>query len=266
MAKSNSGIIFALAAAGVLLLSGKSSKRSKSSSSGGRQPPLGPPPDDCVDTEVGVYRGIAFTEMLTGGAQPGDQLPMVIALHGLGHSKEYLEGKLEGLGTARVIIPDALYDRTEGRPGRRWWKGWHPEGLQAFMAEALPETSARIAPFVEGIQRCDPTYGRPVIAGHSQGGYVALDFAASFPELIKGSVPISAWRPTAIWDIEPLAPVVAIHGSSDDGVPYDRSREYYEEMIARGVPLTFRTTSTGHSLTTTNLNAWKQEIEGMLYS
>lgn len=267
MAKSNSGIIFALAAAGALFLAGSGGKRGKSSSSGSRNPPLGTPPDDCVDTEVGVYRGLNFIEVLTGGAQPGERLPMVIALHGLGYDKFSIEDPLKGLGTARVIIPDAFYDRSEGLSGRRWWKGSSGntfKSFQDYLAWAIPDASENLAPFVEGIQKCYPTYGKPVITGHSQGGYVALDFAASFPNLIKGSVPISALRPKGIWDNEPRVPVSAIMGKHDDN--YDVGKEYYEEMIARGAPLTFRTTGGAHRLAEANITAWRQEIESLLYA
>lgn len=206
-----------------------------------------------------------FLEVVTGGAHPEARLPMVIALHGLGQSKEYLADRLVDFTMpVRLIIPDAFYDRTGGREGRRWWRGGHPQGLQALMAEAIPEAAYLLAPFVEGIAACRPTVGRPVIAGHSQGGYVALGFAATHPNLISGSAPSAAWRPVALWDDVPRVLVRAIHGKFDDGVPYDRSMEYYEEMMARGAPLIVRTTNAGHSLTSTNRLAWRDEIEALV--
>lgn len=216
---------------------------------------------DDVSADGGWHAGMTYSEIVTGGADPNAYLPMIIALHGLGQDKEYLENKLKDFHMpARIIIPDAFYDRTGGRPGRRWWRGSHPGGLQGLMTDRIPEASDLLAEFVDDMPHCRPTLGLPVVAGHSQGGYVALDFAASHPELIRAVVPSAAWRPVALWDIEPVAPVFAIHGAHDTGVPYDRSLEYYDEMIARGAPVHLRTTSGAHSLGSTNLAAWQEEM------
>lgn len=212
---------------------------------------------DGVYLDGGELEGMDYLEIVTGGADPDDYLPMIIALHGLGQDKEYLANKLADFDErARIIIPDAFYDRGDNYDGRKWWRGYHPDGLQAFMAEAIPEASKKLAPFVAELPHCVPTLGDPIIAGHSQGGYIALDFAASFPELITASVPSAAWRPVALWDIEPAAPVLAIHGANDTGVDYERSLEYYEEMIARGAPVELLTTSGAHTLGSKNLAAW----------
>jgi predicted esterase len=222
---------------------------------------------DGIGVQGGTTDGLTYTEILTGGATANETLPMVIALHGLGQTKEYLVNKLNGLNLrARVIIPDAFYDRTGDLPGRKWWKGYHPQGLQAHMTEVIPEASEKLAPFVARLPRCRPTIGLPVLAGHSQGGYIVLDFAAAYPQLVSGIVSSASWRPVALWDDVPVAPVIAVHGKNDTGVDYDRSLEYYEEMIARGAPLEHRATNGSHSLGTSNLNAWKQAIIDTLES
>lgn len=221
---------------------------------------------DGVGIDGGETDGTVYTEIVTGGASPNDTLPMVIALHGLGQDKEYLVNKLQSLNIrARVIIPDGLYDRKEGLSGRRWWRGYNPAGLQAHMAEKIPEAVELLAPFVARLPRCRPTIGLPLVVGHSQGGYVALEFAL-YPQLVSGVVSSAAWRPVALWDDEPVTPVIAVHGKNDTGVDYDRSLEYYEEMIARGLPFEHRPTNGSHSLGTTNLNAWKQAIIDSLTS
>jgi predicted esterase len=215
---------------------------------------------DGVGPDGGETDGAVYTEIVTGGANPNASLPMVIALHGLGQDKEYMANKLAGLDfPARIIIPDGLYDRAEGYPGRRWWRGYNPAGLQAHMTEKIPEAVELLAPFVARIQNCRPTIGRPLVVGHSQGGYVALEFAL-YPQLVSGVVSSAAWRPVALWNEEPVTPVIAVHGKNDTGVDYDRSLDYYEEMIDRGLDFEHRPTSGSHSLGTTNLNAFKQAI------
>jgi hypothetical protein len=39
---------------------------------------------------------------------------------------------------------------------------------------------------------------------------------------------------------------------------------YYSEMISRGAPVAVRTTNAGHSLSTTNLQAWQDEIKSLM--
>lgn len=240
-----------------MAVGGRKSRGSKSNVSNSGKRPLRE--CDGVFEDGGTVAGLNYIELVTGGAHPDDYLPMVIALHGLGQDKEYLANKLDDFEVpARIIIPDAFYDRTGDLPGRKWWSGYHPDGLQAHMAEKIPEASEKLAPFVAELPRCLPTLGSPVIAGHSQGGYIALDFAASFPELISASTPSAAWRPVALWDIEPRARVIAMHGEKENH--FERSLEYYEEMIARGAPVELHTTSGAHSLGSTNLSAWQAAI------
>jgi len=256
--------IFVLVAAG---------SRKRSSSSGGAS--SRPQPQDNGDNELricegvyldgGTFEGMEYLEIVTGGADPDEYLPMIIALHGLGQDKEYLADKLSDFPLpARIIIPDAFYDRGDGLDGRKWWKGYSPQGFQAFLAEAIPAASDKLAAFVAELPDCVPTIGDPIIAGHSQGGYVALDFAASWPELVSASVPSAAWRPEALWDIEPGVPVFAIHGTKDDGVPYDRSLDYYQEMSDRGLDVYLDSTSGAHSLSSTNLAAWYDALADAL--
>lgn len=247
------------------LASGKRKRSSSTSSSSQAQPQ--PQPEKELRICEGVYldggyvEGMDYIELVTGGADPDEYLPMIIALHGLGQDKEYLADKLSDFPyPARIIIPDAFYDRGEDLDGRKWWRGYSPQGFQHFLSEAIPEASDKLAAFVAELPHCVPTIGDPIIAGHSQGGYVALDFAASWPELVSASVPSAAWRPELLWDVEPQVPVYAIHGENDDGVPFDRSLEYYVEMSERGLPVYLDATSGAHRLASTNLAAWYDNL------
>jgi phospholipase/carboxylesterase len=254
------GLAF-VAVLALVLASGKRKPSYADSSNGKPQPQPQPEKElricEGVYLDGGQFEGIDYIELVTGGADPDEYLPMIIALHGLGQDKEYLADKLSDFPyPARIILPDAFYDRGSDLPGRKWWTGYSPQGFQHFLSEAIPEASDKLAAFVAELPQCVPTVGYPIMAGHSQGGYIALDFAASWPRLISASVPSAAWRPTLLWDLEPEVPVYAIHGENDDGVPYDRSVEYYVEMNDRGLDVYLDSTSGAHRLGTVNLQAW----------
>ena len=220
-------------------------------------------PDACKTVGEGTLHGIDFIELVTGGAEEAEELPMVIVLHGLGHDKEYTARFFDAWEKpVRVILPDGFYKRKQG--GRTWWRGYHPKGLQAFMAEAIPEASDKLEAFVRDVQECFDTLDLPVIAGHSMGGYIALDFANSHPELIRGAAPSAAWRPVALWDREPEVPVYAVHGKHDTGVPYERSKAYYDQMAERGREVELTTIPTAHKLTKKLASHWRPQIERLL--
>ncbi len=206
-----------------------------------------------LTTSGGNLAGIDYLEIVTGGADPNARLPMIISLHGLGYDKTAHVKWFEKLQVpARIILPNGFYTQSGSSTKRIWWQ---PE----YSIKKLQDASKRLAQFVFLIPQCRPTTKKPVITGHSMGGYIALDFAAQFPELISASVPVAAIRSSALWDIEPGVPVHAVHGKLDNS--FNSGNAYYYAMNQRGLPVYLTAVDNGaHRLSYANASAWRQVL------
>lgn len=207
-------------------------------------------PPECLGltAQGGHLVGVDYIEFVTGGAGANDELPMVISLHGLGYDNTAHIKWLEEITTpTRVILPNGFFEKT-GRTKRAWWP--------SYSDRALKDASRGLADFVYRIQQCRPTRGKPVMTGHSMGGYVALDFATQFPELISASVPVAATRSKRLWDAHPGVPVHGIHGELDNS--FESANKYYYEMYERGLPVGMTAVpSAPHRLTSRTAGPWR---------
>lgn len=241
-------------AAGLVLTSGGKSSKAKSGSSHSS----GPRPKECnaLSASGGHLAGIDYIEIVTAGASTSDRLPMIVSLHGLGYDFNAHVKWLEQLKTpARVILPNALFTQSSSESKRAWWP--------SYSNKALQNASKSLAQFVYLIQQCRPTTGKPVITGHSQGGYVAIDFATQFPELISASVPVAGARNGLLWDIVPRVPMYPVHGTLDSS--YESAFKYYNEMSSRGLPVYLTAVEGGaHRISTKNAEAWRYVLEHLI--
>jgi phospholipase/carboxylesterase len=161
-------------------------------------------------------------ELVTGGAGPGDALPLVVAIHGLGDSPRGLAPLYERLPLrARVVLPRAP---TPHGGGGSWFPlPWDPGGEAAF-ERGVATAAARVAALLEALPRERPTQGRPVLTGFSQGGILAFAVATTRPELASAAIPIAGLLPRGLWPraLPPGAaalPLRALHGRDDEVLP-----------------------------------------------
>jgi phospholipase/carboxylesterase len=242
-----------IALAGLVAIASSSGK--KASSKRGSAPP----PAQCkgLSSSGGSLAGVDYLEIVTGGAEPNARLPMIVSLHGLGYDSSAHIKWLEQLRVpARIILPNGFYEKTGGS-GRAWWP--------SYSNKAMRNASERLAQFVYLIQKCRPTSGRPIITGHSQGGYLAIDFASQFPELISYSVPVAGDRNSSSWDELPKVPLYPVHGTLDNS--YASAFEYYNDLASRGLPVYLTAVEGGaHRLSSKNADAWRYVLEHLVGS
>ncbi len=205
----------------------------------------------------GDLAGMNYLEFVTAGADPNARLPMIVSLHGLGYDKTAHIKWLESLAVpARIILPNAPFTQGGNDQKRTWWPSYSNTNLQ--------KASKGLSEFASLIQQCRPTSGRPVITGHSMGGFVALDFATQFPQLISAAVPVAATRSSALWDIEPGVPVHGVHGAQDNS--FAAGKAYYDAMADRGLDVAFTPVPGGHHrLAKANAKAWRAVLSELIH-
>lgn len=223
---------------------------------GGSKSKPKPKPKDCP-ADARVFRGVEFEELVTGGADPSDKLPMVVAFHGRGADARYMRPIIEKLDApARVIIPRGTEPLGKNR---MWWKT-RSKGDQGELTENMTQAAARFGPWVRDLARCRPTVGRPIVAGHSQGGMMTLGIAAVHPEKIHSGVAGSAWIPVGMWR-DDMATAHLVHGEDDKIVDFDRTVAMVEDVTARGNDWDVEIVEDhGHNLSGRLRSAWLGKI------
>lgn len=192
-----------------------------------RSPPDGPGTPDWCHPGVGILGGqledVDYVELRTGDAGPDEPLPMVIALHTRGMKAERIAEFASGLpGKVRVIAPVGFEDAGLGHS----WTATKPDDPK-YGAE-LQDVAAYLVNFIEAIQQCRPTLGKPVVSGYSGGADLAFALAAEAGGQLGGSVGAAGWFPPGVGPV--TSPVVVVHGRNDTAVPYDRTAN---EVAAR---------------------------------
>lgn len=220
--------VLLIAGAGLLVVSRKP-KRSKK----GNSKTLEPCP--VLNPSGGQVAGFDYNEFTTGGADPSEQLPLIVFFHSMGSSPETLAKFIQGLPhRARVVMPRG-HEGTQKNP--KWWTLRAGSDDQEGLAQQMGYTSAQMVPFVELIARCRPTYGRPIVTGHSQGGMMTFAVAAQSPDFVRAAVPASGWLPQSLWP-QRLPTTIAVHGTLDRTVNYARTADFLAQAKGAGIDVT----------------------------
>ena len=180
-----------------------------------------------------------------GGADAGDELPLVVALHGLGDSPEGFVLAYRGLDVpARLVLPAGPQRYLIGRT-------WY--ALNGATADPdIAATVARLAAFLEQLQEDWPTRGKPIVTGFSQGGILSFQLAADHPAALGAVLPVSGGltRPPADGvELPPSLPIRAFHGAEDTKVGADWAEASVAGLRERGADATLLTfDGVGHAV------------------
>lgn len=173
---------------------------------------------------------LAYEEIVTGGAEATDELPMLVAIHGLGDSPKNFSSLFTGLPIkARCIFPRGPLPF---RDGFSWFPIRVGAGGPALDegGEAMARSADAVARLAERIANEKRTRGKPVVMGFSQGGLLSFAVAARHPEKITAAFPVAGWLPPSLRPGRAPAPaarppVVALHGAADSLVPLALARD-----------------------------------------
>lgn len=182
---------------------------------------------------------LKYLEVVLGGADPDEPLPLVVVFHGLGDRPRVASEPEPAEFRARVLLPEAPQPFGEGR-------AWVPirvrDDRPEDMAKALRQTSLELDGFLTAAQERYPSPCLPLVAGFSQGGIVAWALTARHPQAMLASFPMAAWLPPELAELSverarELPPLRTMHGELDEVVPFTATRSLVEALDARGVDI-----------------------------
>jgi phospholipase/carboxylesterase len=196
---------------------------------------------------------LLYTAHVPAGAGPH---PAILLLHGWGASAHDLIGLAPLLhgGRALVWCPQGPIALPVG-PGMIG-HGWFPlvPGRPPDLA-AIDAARQRVEAFLDAaLERYPVDRSRLVIAGFSQGGFLAYQIALRAPQRFAGLMALSSWLPTEIARAIPpqpahrQLPALVIHGSQDSMIPVDRAYASRDALLALGVPTVFREYPMAHEI------------------
>lgn len=162
---------------------------------------------------------------------PGQSVPLLLLLHGLGTSAEDIQRTdwpsfAEGHGIA-WLAPNGPMDSR----GRRFWDAG--PSCCNFAGAPLDHVAALRALLVETLDRYPIARERVFVGGISNGGFMAHRLACAAPELIRGIVSISGAGPfeaPSCRDPKSLR-VLEIHGDSDPIVSYEGGHFFQDPKL-----------------------------------
>lgn len=216
----------------------------------------------CPQLGGGVAAGIKYKEYVFG--KPHDPLPIIIHFHSRGTSPDFFKKYYENVGLKfRLILP---YGKL-GNNKNPVWFDTPSTGDQNKLSNEIVSVAEELGPFVELIDECIPHMGKPIITGHSQGAILANAMAVGAPGRFSYNIPVSGWLPQSLWS-KTITPTIAIHGSKDKTVPFQRTENMVSKMHQKGAPIDLVTIAgAGHSFSDKLESAWKsvlrQAIEKM---
>lgn len=172
---------------------------------------------------------------------PGDRLPMLVLIHGLGDRPEDFKHLIDDLpATARVIVPRGLDPVDED--GRSWFPIRARSTDVAGLSQGIAAAADRLAALLTELQRTRPT-SRRVVTGFSQGGMLSFALAVYHPKLLDLAVPVGGWLPPPLWpSTVPASPpkIVALHGEADVAVKFEPTRDAVGHLENLGWPVALK--------------------------
>jgi phospholipase/carboxylesterase len=185
--------------------------------------PAGPAPvlrvaNAPAGARVSEIDGLELLELVTGGADEREPLPLILAIHGLGDNPAHFAGLFKGFGgKARIVVPRGLRSHGQPRPFGQGYAWMVPRGGDAVFVPAagapadrlaivvpmMGEATDRLAGLIQAVSELRPTRGRAVVTGFSQGGILSFTLATIYPDLVEAAVPVGGWLPRFAWPEEP---------------------------------------------------------------
>jgi len=214
---------------------------------------------------------LLYTAHVPAGHGP---FPTIVLMHGWGASAHDLIGLAPILhgGRALVLCPQGPIAIQPG-PGMIGY-GWFPlSPNQAPDPTAIRMAQGLVEIFIDdACQKYPVDRGKLVLAGFSQGGFMAYQIALANPARFAGLLALSSWLPADL--AEEIAPqpehgslqTLVIHGTKDPMVPIDRAYASRDTLLHLKVPTVFREYEMAHEIRPEALHAIADWLEDKVLS
>lgn len=207
----------------------------------------------CSPAPVVTAPALEYVERYTGvaGSEGAADLPLIIAIHGLGDRPESFMRLFDGFDvSARIVIPRAP---TGWGPGYSWFPLPSSEaGSRERFENGLIDSAARIAELIAALSSQAGGAARPVVVtGFSQGGMLSFAVAALHPASVDAALPVAGLLPPGIGprqsaaagatvDAASLPTVEALHGDADRRVPVSGAESTVQRLRDAGYKASVR--------------------------
>lgn len=182
----------------------------------------------------GTGESIPYAVFVPSGYDPGEPAPMIVSLHGLGRTHDWLMGYHGFLDQAEangyIVVTPLGYIR----------RGWY--GSRQIEDAEDGERSEQDVLNVIGLMRDEFNVdaNRIYLWGHSMGGAGTYHIAAKHPDLFAGlGVAAPAPEPeapmAAILNSIKHLPIFVLQGDEDQAVPVERTRAWVDKMRELGM-------------------------------
>lgn len=216
------------------------------------QPPV-LDPESCLSaegpTQFGPLPGIVA---YVGGGAPGQKLPTIVHLHGLGNTPQQQQIKI----AQRIDVPARavlLQGPTKHGDGYGWTTERCLSKDQDKLASQISWTTDRLAEALDVIVTC---YGPVVLSGFSNGATQVYAVAARRLAGVTKVIAVSGCLPAALRSAEML-PTIGVHGQRDQTVPYVQTAAW----AAANPNIRWITTEDAHSPSDSTLDLWSGLVE-----
>ncbi len=236
------------------------------------QPPTAQPPNPPVviappSPSDSMEPPLTYIERVTGGADPSDALPMIVALHGMGDRPESaFETMYSHLTSrARVILPRAP---TASGEGFSWFTFRAGARDDATMGPQAAHAADRIDALVTRLVGSRPTQDKAIVAGFSQGGVLAYALALRHGPHYRAVIPMAAFVPPALvsrGSCSTAPQMRALHGTADAVIPIAWDRESMSALDAAQCAVTLSALpDLGHTSSAMLLDLLNTTVRGYL--
>ncbi|MEX0964651.1 MAG: alpha/beta fold hydrolase [Pseudohongiellaceae bacterium] len=177
---------------------------------------------------------IPYAVFVPSGYDPSQPAPLIVSLHGLGRSHDWLMGYHGFLDQAEangyIVVTPLGYIR------RGWYGSREIEDMQD--ARNSEQDVLNVLQLMRDEYNVDAN--RIYLWGHSMGGAGTYHIAAKYPDLFAG-LGVAAPAPAAdapmntiLENIKHL-PIIVLQGDEDQSVPVERTRAWVAQMAALGM-------------------------------
>jgi len=201
--------------------------------------------------QADVAYPLQYRTQVVGGANSGDSLPLVIALHGSGADENDLNGVFANFKTPVRVVSFRGPER--GGSGYVWavGQGANQAEARAAQAQMFQEVAESIAAGADEVAARYPTQGKPVVFGFSRGASLAWFLGARHPEHFDAIFAVAGNLDVKLLQgLYPAArpPFFAYHGKRDNVIPFRQGQQTAEAVQALGARVRFESFEDGHTI------------------